>query len=82
MNTEPTIRSAGATDNLYLSDVLLLCAECKQPIKARINTAQWLRVEWISPEGTCQGCWNTRKEKVDASEAKEEVAGGARLSAD
>jgi hypothetical protein len=47
----------------YLTDVLLLCVECQQPIKARINTQQWIRVEWISPEGTCQVCWNKAKEE-------------------
>lgn len=54
-----------ATDNdlLYLSNVLLLCVECQQPIHARINTPQWIRVEWISPEGKCQGCHAKGKER-------------------
>jgi len=53
----------GATDDdVYLTDILLLCVTCKQPIKARINTPQWIRVEWISSEGECQGCAQVRKE--------------------
>ncbi len=45
------------TDNdLYLSDVELLCVTCKQPIRARINTSAWIRVEWISPSGECKSC--------------------------
>jgi hypothetical protein len=51
------------TDDLYLSDVLLLCVTCQQPIKARINTAQWIRVEWISPSGECKGCFDRAKEQ-------------------
>ena len=47
---------------VYLTDVLLLCVTCRQPIKARINTPQWVRVEWIAPDGSCQSCWNDRKE--------------------
>ena len=56
----------------YITNVLLLCAECKQPIKARINTASWIRVEWISPDGTCQSCWNTAKETTDATNCKDD----------
>jgi hypothetical protein len=55
--------TATPSDGLYLTDVLLLCVECRQPIKARINTQQWIRVEWISPYGTCQVCWNKVKEQ-------------------
>jgi hypothetical protein len=50
------------SDDRYLSDVLLLCVTCQQPIKARINTAQWIRVEWISPDGDCQACNQKAKE--------------------
>lgn len=46
----------------YLTDVLLLCAECHQPIKARINTQQWIKCEWIGPSGECQACYNRKKE--------------------
>jgi hypothetical protein len=46
-----------------LVDVLLLCAECRQPIKARINTQQWIRVEWIGPSGECQACASKVKER-------------------
>lgn len=49
-------------DETMLIDVLLLCTECQQPIKARINTQQWIRVEWIGPAGECQGCYNQKKE--------------------
>lgn len=41
------VSDAGA----YLTDVLLLCTECGEPIKARINTQQWIRVEWIGGRG-------------------------------
>jgi hypothetical protein len=45
-----------------LVGVLLLCVECRQPIKARINTQQWIRVEWIGPSGECQACYSGQKE--------------------
>jgi len=48
---------------VYLADVLLLCVTCRQPIKARINTAQWIRCEWISLQGECQECAQARKER-------------------
>lgn len=54
----------GLDREVWLADVLLLCTECKQPIKARINTSQWIRVEYIGPEGECQGC--VQKKKADA----------------
>lgn len=50
-------------DEVMLIDVLLLCAECQQPIKARINTSQWIHVEWIGPSGECQACYQVKKEK-------------------
>jgi hypothetical protein len=50
-------------NDTYLSDVLLLCVECQQPIKARINTPYWLRVEWIGPAGECQVCNNKQKDE-------------------
>jgi hypothetical protein len=49
--------------DMYLVDVLLLCVECHQPIKARINTSQWIRVEWIGPSGECQACNHQAKER-------------------
>lgn len=52
----------------YLTDVLLLCAECQQPIKARINTQQWIRVEWIGPNGECQRCYQAKREQGKESE--------------
>ncbi len=58
MSSEPT-----NTNDLYLSDVLLLCVTCRQPIKARINTSSWIRVEWISPQGECKGCVDRNKQQ-------------------
>lgn len=51
-----------AKTDLYLTDVTILCTECQRPIKARINTQQWIRVEWIGPSGECQACYNNKKE--------------------
>lgn len=51
--------------DIYLSDILLLCVECHQPIKARINTSQWVKVEWISPDGQCKTCYDKRKDGRD-----------------
>lgn len=50
-------------DEVMLVDVLLLCTECQQPIKARINTPQWIRVEWIGPAGECQACYAAKREQ-------------------
>lgn len=47
----------------YLTDITLLCTECKRPIKARINTQQWIRVEWIGPNGECQSCYQAKREQ-------------------
>jgi len=30
-------------DDIYLTDILLLCVTCKHPIKGRINTPNWVR---------------------------------------
>jgi len=49
-------------DDLYLSDIHLLCVTCRQPIKGTITTERWIKVEWISNEGECQGCHHKRKE--------------------
>lgn len=51
-----------ATTAMYLTDVLLLCTQCRRPIKARINTQQWIRVEWIGPSGECLSCYQKAKE--------------------
>lgn len=48
---------------VHLTDILLLCTECGEPIKARINTQQWIRVEWIGPEGECLKCYQEKKAK-------------------
>lgn len=65
INTTATIATnVDSTVNVtetMLVDVLLLCTECQQPIKARINTTQWIRVEWIGPSGECQACYNEKK---------------------
>jgi hypothetical protein len=53
---------AALQPDLRLVDVLLLCVECRQSIKARINTQQWIRVEWIGPSGECQACHSRQKE--------------------
>lgn len=45
---------------VHLTDVLLLCTECSKPIKGRINTQQWIRVEWIGPEGECLKCYQEK----------------------
>jgi hypothetical protein len=50
-------------DTLYLSDILLLCVTCHQPIKAVITTEQWVKVEWISPDGECRECVRKAKEE-------------------
>lgn len=55
------VRAKTAPDAL-LVDVLLLCTNCQQPIKARINTPNWLRVEWIGPEGECLRCFQEMKD--------------------
>lgn len=52
-----------ADTEVYLADVFLLCVECGEPIKARINTQQWIRVEWIGPEGECLKCYQEKKAK-------------------
>lgn len=52
---------AEQSDEMYVVSVLLLCTECKQPIKATINSPQWIRCEWIGPEGECQSCSQLKK---------------------
>lgn len=52
------------SDEMYITSVLLLCTECKQPIKATINSPQWIKCEWIGPEGECQGCNQMKKREV------------------
>jgi hypothetical protein len=46
-------------------DVLLLCVECRQPVKARITTNQWLRVEWIGPAGECLTCYRNKSPRKE-----------------
>lgn len=53
---------AALQPDALLVDVLVLCVECREPIKARINTPNWIRVEWIGPSGECQRCHNEVKE--------------------
>jgi hypothetical protein len=55
--------NATANDSTcYPTDVLVLCVECQQLIKARINTNQWIRVEWIGPGGECLKCYQQARE--------------------
>jgi hypothetical protein len=49
---------------VWLADVHLLCVECSEPIKARINSQSWIKVEWIGPEGQCRGCYQELKEEA------------------
>lgn len=61
-NIQPINKTVTDTGNVYLTDVLLLCTRCREPIKARINTPNWLRVEWIGPEGECARCFQEAKD--------------------
>jgi hypothetical protein len=55
------------SDDIYITPVLLLCATCQSPIKAWINSSQWIRCEWVSPNGERQECHRKRKKKRDGS---------------
>ena len=66
LQVEQVIKMSGNDDDLLLADVLLLCVTCKEPIKARINTNNWIRVEFISPQGECLKCYQEKKRKTDA----------------
>lgn len=57
------VRQGPAATEMYLTDVLLLCTECGGSTKARINTPQWIRVEFIGPEGECLKCYQEKKVK-------------------
>lgn len=61
-NSDVVIRQQPSTT--YLTDVELLCVECQRPIKARINTPNWLRVEFIGPSGECQGCYQEKRNDI------------------
>jgi hypothetical protein len=61
--TEPGGTGTTVPDDLYIVSVHLLCVTCKEPIRATITTAQWIKCEWIGPNGECQGCWNRVKEE-------------------
>ena len=50
---------------LVIADVLLLCVTCQQPIKAQVRTTQWIKVEWISGKGECQGCAKKKVNNVE-----------------
>lgn len=66
-NIQPLNKSILVPDDRYVTDVLLLCTVCREPIKARINTPNWLRVEWIGPSGECQRCYQQAKETDDGT---------------
>lgn len=55
-------------DEMYIVSVLLLCVECKQAIKATINSPQWLRAEWIGPSGECQSCNQLEKREREVGD--------------
>lgn len=54
----------------YLTDVTLLCTACRGEIKARINTKEWIRCEFIGPNGECLKCY---QEKRNAQQFKEQL---------
>lgn len=56
------------TTPIYLTDIEVLCAECRQPIRARVNTQQWIRVEWIGPGGECLSCYQKAKHEQEGSQ--------------
>lgn len=51
----------------YIVPIEVLCVTCKQPIKGWVNSPQWLRVEWISPQGECRACDQQAKEGDDGN---------------
>ena len=55
------MRNVNAESVTYLADVEVVCTRCQQPIRAKINTQQWIRVEWIGPEGECAMCYQAAK---------------------
>lgn len=61
MTATTTTADTDADTAVYLADVLLLCTECGAAIKGRINTSQWIRVDFIGPEGECQACVHHKK---------------------
>lgn len=62
--------SAASSIDALLVNVELLCTECLQPIRARINTQQWIRVEWIGPSGECLRCYQEGKGGEDDDSGK------------
>lgn len=56
--------------DIWLSDIYLLCVTCREPIRARISTANWIRVEWISGDGECQRCHKLGKERKDETNVR------------
>lgn len=72
MTTTTTPMTTPMTTPIYLTDIEVLCAECRQPIRARINTQQWIRVEWIGPGGECLSCY----QKVKTNEKDREETNG------
>jgi hypothetical protein len=52
-------------NTIYLTPILLLCVECREPIKATITTAKWIKIdEQIGPNGECQACRNQKKQEA------------------
>lgn len=54
--------------DVYLTSVDLLCAQCKAPIQGRITSPQWIRVEYIGPNGECRSCSKRNKQKGSEDE--------------
>lgn len=59
-----------AAEPVYISDVLLLCTTCQQPIRARINTCNWIRAEWIGPSGECLKCYQEGKNERNREQSQ------------
>ena len=54
------------TNALYLTPILLLCADCQRPIPATVTTERWIKVgDWIGPGGECRDCYRQRKEQAN-----------------
>lgn len=63
----PLAERGSSEVQLHLVNVLLLCSQCKQPIRARITTCNWIRAEWIGSEGECARCHQKAKSEQKGS---------------
>ena len=64
-DTETTKEKYVRDGDTYVTSVLLLCAECQQPIKATITTERWIKCEWIGPSGECQPCAQLKRREKE-----------------